>query len=355
MPRSTGPLLLAASLLLTACPSSDGGGQAEDLRPIRQFELGWNVHAVGGSGATVVAQYRDTLGPDARVRVFSADPSHRGELLVRGTVDLGVSNGVAEELVVGADRAALAFQDEGRVSVIALDGAQPAVLATMDRSGAYRVAATGPWLAVTTAYAMSAVELVDLSGATPATAGTFPIGSPVTCIVPFGGGFTIFTEAGHARLQADSGGTWHLQHVTDPDVRGYRKVEVLAADVAWAAGPSPFAGKSRLDRLDLSASAPARTWTSDHAGNFETFSCDTLGGCLLATQVDGDWGSMWVSALRAEASGVRVSAPVKVFGLFRTGATTMHANAGLAYAAYAPWTAEYHSSLTSQIAIFELP
>ena len=352
-----GRLPLAVVVLAVAgCSSSDGSGSDRELLPVRAFEIGM-VHALAGHGDLVAAQVRDaSLGYTAVLRVYREDPAFPGELLVLGDADLEVSNGVATDLGVSADRAAATFRDAGRVSVVALDGPSPVTVAVLERPDLRQAAASGRWLVLATAAPGGpSLELVDLEPTVPVSAATFAAGSPVTELLPFWAGFLVFTEGGYGVLQPDAGPASYT-FTPHASIRGFERAQLSQADRAWVAGPSIFAGKARVARLDVSAAAgPVLDLVADVEGVYEDFAFDGAGKAFLAVQVPGDWGAQVGSVLEEGAGGLVVEDVHRVTGLFRCEASFVHASGGWLFAGYAPWTKDYHSSTSDQLAIFRLP
>jgi len=351
------PRLLAAAVALALAACEDGGtaGEGRELLPARQIEMGM-IAAVAGRGATLVVQAREQVnGYWAVLQVYRQDPAHPGELLVEGSLDLGIASGTANDLTVSEDRAALVFRDPSKVVVVALDAGAPTLVASLDRPQPTHAAAAGRWLALTADGSNPSLYLIDLEADPPITHALFTAGAPVTTILPCFGGFTVFTTHGRGRLQADERGLWSYTYATDDAVRGYAKVE-LHGTLGWAAGPSPFAGRTRIAKLDLTDRlAPAVAWSADLDGNYEDFTCDGAGRCFVATDVAEVRSSLVGTILIEESGAVRSDPPYSVTGLTRAEASFVHANAGWLYTGYAWWTEEYHSGTPDRLAIIELP
>ena len=334
--------LVAATVALWLSAGCSGSNEPGPMQPSRTLAIPWNAHALTGHGDVLAFEYTDTSnagsfsGFRSTLQVYRRDMAPPHDLLDLGTVYLGVDTLYhrLSDLVLTEDWAiaTLNFNDgaSGWVAVVSLVGPTPALVATLALTPTLdHAVASGRWLLVS---AGNEISLIDLEAVSFPIVKVFDIGTLATCLVPVSGGFLVFTNAGYGRVVADPVAPTYAP-TADAALRAFRKAHVYGTR-AHVAGPSPFAGKTRVARIDVgNPDAPSVEASVDVDGSLGLFAYDGAGTYVLSFPTWLMWErtparTVWI----ADGAGLSVAGERSVAGLMPSDVDNLHLRGGTMYA-----------------------
>ena len=246
-----------------------------------------NVLALNGTGNAIVASTMDTTSTFKETLViYRQDPAQPDLLVNAGTVYLGVDTLYhrVSSLDVNDQWAAVTinenFSTQGWVSLVSMAGPTYTLDRMLTLTGPLdRAVARDHWLVVA---AGTSVGLYDITAPhAPVLSNTFTLDSPVTTLVAVGGGFMLVTHNGYVFLDPVASTVLAVPHA---DIKSSVKA-YLVGSTLYIGGPSKFAGKSKVAKVDVSTPTAATvTMLNDMIdGAFADFAHDGAGGYFVQT------------------------------------------------------------------------
>jgi len=336
-------------LLVAACGGGgDGGGSGAG--PISLGNVPYmNLRGLNGHGSVVVTSYTDTSnagvssGFKETLAIYRQDTAHPGALLNLGNVFLGVETLYHRLTSLDINdqwaTATINYNDGalGWVSLVSMSGPNYSLAAVLELNQTLdHAVAHDHWLVVT---AGAAAMLYDISKPQSSVLSkTFILSSPTSTIVALGDGFLLITDSGYAFLNP---GNATLVESSNIDIKSSKKAYLVGTNL-YIGGPSKYAGKSKVAKLDMSVPvSPAVTMLNDTVdGELIDFAYDGAGGYFLATgaQLSGNQIQMFVES--SGALTLRQSAP---YTSYANAASQFFASQGIFY------------TTTSGLGIYKMP
>lgn len=296
-PACTAVIKLCIFLLFCSCGSGGGASGAGSTSAIIQNIPLENVNGVNGNGNIIVASYTDTTthggntGFKETLKIYQQDSTNPDLLLNLSSVYLGVDtlyHGVPD-ITLNSQWATITMNDtdlganDGWVALVSLSGpnytlaATLAFNATLDRS-----VAADNWLLVASS---TDLELYSIATPTaPVLTGLYTLSSTTTSMVALPHGFFVITNNGYAYLNTSDPLNITFSETADSDIK-QSKSAYLIGNKLYIGGPSKYAGKIKIARVDLTTpSSPAVDIINDQIdGNLNGFSYDGGEGYYVET------------------------------------------------------------------------
>ena len=279
-------LLALVGFLLSAC-GGDGSGSGGGPVRMQMDTLSVRALAIEGQGQdmAVLTETGQAVSWVGHLVFYQQDSQNPDRLLNLGTADLGVSTQGSfsiADLSYGPDWAVATIES----NVTGVSTVNPPVFKRdflLQVPGAVKASATGNWLLVATS---TDLRLYDISNpATPTPSQTISSGTQTIGMVATMNGFFVSTEGGY--LFIDPMNLGNVTKITNPDLAKAQKVYCYGSKL-YLAGPSKFAGKSKIARVDVSVPEnPAIEILEDTIdGEYFDFAFDGIDTCHIL--IDGE-------------------------------------------------------------------
>jgi LVIVD repeat len=292
--------MIAATLFILICVSSCGssggfGGGSGNTPVTVQTVQFMNSNGVNGNGNIVVASYTDASNAGANtgfketLKIYQQDSTNRDLLLDLSSVYLGVDTLYhrISDITLNSQWATITmnynelYTNQGWVALVPLSGPNYTLSATLPFNATLdRAVASGNWLLVA-----SGIDLALYSISTPTSpvlAGSYSLSSDTTSMVALSNGFFVITNNGFAYLNTSDPS--NITETTNADIKQSKKAYLIGNKV-YIGGPSKYAGKIKLARIDVTTpSNPSIDFINDQIdGTFTDFSYDGVDGYYLQT------------------------------------------------------------------------
>lgn len=233
-------------------------------------------------------------------------------------------------------------------AAVSLAAAAPEQVATFGTGEGTRAVASGRWLLYAQGRSLSVRDLESRDAGFPTVGEPMEAGAPVTGLAAALDGFYVFTSAGFGHVSM-AGDVPAYQHVASDTLRLFSKA-YLHGEKLYAGGPSPYLGKVRVARIDVSSSAaPALEAFADVEADYGDFAYDGAGAYAVLGRTP-DHGLHVLTVLR-EAGGAIAPGTARDLHVLRGATSISHAWDGVLYApSYSPY-----SSVAGDLALYALP
>jgi hypothetical protein len=290
-------LVVAAGILFaSACQGTQPKGPKgpELIRTVPYTNL--DLVTGGGESDLIGVVYTNVenagsfAGFRATLHLYRHDAAYPDDLVDLGDTYLGVDTLYhrVEDAAITSDWAAVTINyneaPAGWVALVSLIGPNPGLRATIPLDQSLdRAVAAGQWLLVA---AGTKLTLFDLAvPESPALVTTRSTAGSITCLAPTPSGFLAFTSSGYVRVEPDAAAPTFTE-TSDDVLRNFGKAYADGGELVLA-GPSIFAGKSRVVRVGLALGTPVLVHSSDLEGAFVDFAFDGDTNAALQTTPGG--------------------------------------------------------------------
>lgn len=285
------------AIFLTGCGSGSGSNSSQsDL--IQSIPI--NINGLNGGNNIIVALSPDQSGGYREtIKIYQQDSINNDSLLEVSTVytgndtiyhvvsDVNVNN---QWITVTMNESPPPFGSPpiGWIALVPLTGPSRYSLAAMYRFDNFtndRAVSIDSWLLVSSGAGLQLYDISLLSS--PTLSKSFVSTSNPTCIIAIQNGFYIITNSGYGYINTSDPLNITFSEVADLDIKQAKKAFLIGSKM-YIGGPSKYAGKCKIARIDISNPlAPQIDHINDTIdGTFCDFSYDAASGIYYLVNPD---------------------------------------------------------------------
>lgn len=288
-------VLLCFGFLIGGC-GSDSNNNSNNS-PVLVQSIPLYANGLNGNGNIVVASYTDSSNAGANtgfketLKIYRQDPLNADLLFDLSSVYLGVDTlyNRVSDITLNPQWATVTMNDNelytnrGWVALVPLSGPNYTLSATLEFNATLdRAVAVADWLLVA-----SNTDLALYSISTPTALvlkGSYSLSTSTTSLTALSNGFFITTNNGYANIDITDPLNILFTETANVDIKQSKKA-YLIGNKLYIGGPSKYAGKVKIARLDLTTpNNPAIDIINDQInGAFIDFSYDGVDGYYLQT------------------------------------------------------------------------
>lgn len=287
-------LVIFISLVITACGGSGGDNLNQNNTPLLVQSIPiYNTNGLNGYGNIVAMSYTDTSsagsfsGFNETLKVYQQDVVNPDLLLDLGSVDLGVDTLYHRlaDITLNSQWATVTINynesSQGWVALVPMAGPTYSLSATISIGATLdRAVAMGNWLLVASDTDLALYDITTPSS--PVLKATYVLSGSTTSMVALENGFFVITNNGYGYMDVSNPLNIIFDEAANADIKQSKKA-YLVGNKLYIGGPSIYAGKSKIARLDISTpDAPTVDVINDNIdGTFADFCYDSVDGYYL--------------------------------------------------------------------------
>jgi hypothetical protein len=288
-------LLIFLGAVTTACGGGGGGsGNPNNSALLVQSISSLNVNGLNGNGNIVVMSYTDTSSPGSTtgfketLKIYKQDSVNPDFLLDLSSVYLGVDTLYhrVSDITLNDQWATVTINfnlsaDQGWVALVPMAGPAYSLSVTLSFDATLdRAIAMGNWLLVASTTELAIYDITI--PAAPVFKASFMLTAGTTSLAASTNGFFVITNNGYGYVDVSDPANVTYAETANVDIKQSKKAYLIGTKL-YIGGPSKFAGKMKIARLDVTTpGAPAVEIINDQInGTFVDFGYDGVGGYYL--------------------------------------------------------------------------
>lgn len=276
-------------MLLMGCGSGSGSSSSQS-NLIQTIPI--NINGLNGNNDILVALSPDQSGGYREtIKIYQQDSINPNSLLEVSTVytgnntiyhvvsDVNVNNQWVT-VTINESPPPFGSPDIGWIALVPLTGSSKYSLAAIYRFDNFtndRAVSIDNWLLVSSGAGLQLYDISVLSS--PVLIQSFVSTSNPTCIIAIQNGFYVITNGGYGYINTSDPLNISYSEMSDLNIKGAKKAFLIGSKM-YIGGPSKYAGKCRIARIDISNPlAPHIDYINDTIdGTFCDFSYDAESG-----------------------------------------------------------------------------